>query len=203
MTTTTTTLTAESRWYGNERQYIARLTGRDSKFTYQRKFIGRKSGSSTSATVDTPGIYEICNIDKKGNKESYFRLIAETPDGGLASLKAHGDNLDGGDADSVVMGLLKRMDAGEEFASMISLERRADSTWAYRVMSKSAAARADRAASIDQAVDACWQILQAFPEREAKKVLAALKLRVSPKPAEIEAPEPEPSVETPIDTQTA
>ncbi len=42
--TTTTTLTVESNCHGNDKQYLARLTGRDSKFTFRREFLRRKYG---------------------------------------------------------------------------------------------------------------------------------------------------------------
>lgn len=37
-----------------------------------------------------------------------------------------------------------------------------------------------RAQTIDTATQQCWAILQALPEKDAKKVLASLKVLVSP-----------------------
>lgn len=73
------TLTASAA-YGQTGQYVARITGRDSKFTFAREFIGRKSNRDTSADVDEPGLYEVCDIDKKGRKESTFKLVLPNGD---------------------------------------------------------------------------------------------------------------------------
>jgi len=63
--------------YGCKGQYIARITGRDAKYTFARTFIGRKEGKRGDATValiDVPGLYEICDVGTRG-KQSFFRLI--------------------------------------------------------------------------------------------------------------------------------
>lgn len=177
---TTVTMTAESRCYGNHKQYIARLVGRDPKYTFQREFIGRKSGRGdvTTATVDECGIYEICEINKKGGKESVYRIVVETIDG-LVIMRAGGENLDNADPHAVIMGILRRMDAGESLASMLELQKDGD-TWKYRVLSKAVAAHIDKARTIEEAVDSCWNILQSLPQPQAKKALVALRARVTP-----------------------
>lgn len=69
--------------YGLSGQYIARITGRHPKFTFDREFIGRKGGKRnevTEADVDDPGLYECCDIDKKHGKDSRFMLVLEVGD---------------------------------------------------------------------------------------------------------------------------
>lgn len=61
------------------KQYIARIVGRNSKFTFEREFIGRRSGKRndiTTAIIDTPGIYEVRDTDRKGTYNTYY-IIAE------------------------------------------------------------------------------------------------------------------------------
>lgn len=78
------TLTARHDAYGSDKKaYVARITGRDSKFTFQREFISRGGRDRTDATadVDDPGVYELRAVDKKGRVSDGYVLIVETPDG--------------------------------------------------------------------------------------------------------------------------
>ena len=186
---TTVTLNAEGS-YGHERQYIARIVGRDHKFTYHREFVGRKAGRSTSATVDEPGLYELCDIDKKGRKESRFRIVV-TAGEDLISLRAGADNADGAAPEAVALAIAKRLDAGESIADMIQLlpGELPGAETKYHLRTPSETKRADAAHTVDSAIENCWVILQALPEREAKKVMQALRLRMRPKE---EAPAGEP-----------
>jgi hypothetical protein len=192
MTTGTIELTVTSRCYGNSGQYIARITGRAEKYTYAREFVGRKRDRDTSAIIDEPGIYEECDIDKKGRKDlTYVYVYARTaelppltetsnPHFGYVSL-----------SESDVMQVTKRLDAGESLTDILAValdgDGDGDRWYGYTVRTKGEAKKASVAVTIDSATDACWAVLQALPEREAKKVLAALKLRVSPPKPEAEA----------------
>lgn len=101
----TITLTASAKFGYGGKQFIARITGRDPKFTFQREFLGRKEGKrgeTTSVEVDEPGLYEIRDIDRKGNADESYCLIYE--DGGDIGKVA----LDKSEA----MALAKRLDAG-------------------------------------------------------------------------------------------
>lgn len=204
------TLTADSYCYGNNKQYIARITGRDSKFTFCREFTGRKEGrrgDRTLANVDTPGLYELCDIDKRGNKEPHFRIVVDHPakPDELINFAAAAANADDQDGTDVALKIAKRLDAGESLSDMIEyVEQPEDPTkpgvrlWKYRLRSKSDAAKASAAATIESAVESCWQVLQSFPEREAKKVLAALKARVSPPKTANATPDAESTADQPI-----
>ncbi len=66
--------------YGLKGQYIARIKGRDDKVTFNREFIGRKSGKRnqySTADVDEPGIYECCDVERNTGKKSRFYFISE------------------------------------------------------------------------------------------------------------------------------
>lgn len=78
-------LTASASYGNGGKQYIARITGRDAKFTFAREFIGRKGGKrgeSSEADVDDAGLYITCDIDRKGNKDETY-VVIEEKDGGL------------------------------------------------------------------------------------------------------------------------
>jgi hypothetical protein len=81
----TITLSASAAYGYSGKQYIARITGRDSKFTFFREFIGRKGGKRgdiSEATVDDAGLYMTCDIDNKGRKDETFWVVEEK-DGGI------------------------------------------------------------------------------------------------------------------------
>lgn len=182
-TTGTIELTATSRCYGNSGQYIARINGRDSKYTYNRAFVGRKSDRSTTAIIDEPGIFEECDIDKKGRKDmTYVYACPRTADTPPLRENANPTWMRIPMAESDVMVATKRLDAGESIEDILVVVRDGDS-YTYTVRSKVESKKASAAVTINTATEQCWQILQSLPEREAKKVLAALKVRVAPKPA--------------------
>lgn len=200
-TTTIVTLRAESRCYGKTGQYIARILGLDSKFTFSlsREFIGAKSDRYSSADVDAAGVYEICDLDEKGNNEQVYRLVIETPDG-LVELRAstgHADTT----AETTVNGkaqviqIAKRMDAHDEFAHIVEPVKIGDE-WRYRLRTKAKARKfvdaqlielikAIRAQRIEPAIANCWQVLQSLPQHEATAVLTVLRALVSPKPSAV------------------
>jgi hypothetical protein len=186
-TTTTVTLSAESKKYGEHKQYIARIVGRDSKFTFSREFIGGKNGSVSVADVDTPGLYEICDIDKRGDKEQVYRIVAETPDGlqEFRASKHHADTTAESPVDgkAQAMAIAKRIDAGEQFAEIVETVKVGDE-WRYRQRTKAQAKKTAIAVTVNSAIEHCWQVLQTLPEREAKAVMKALKERISPKPVD-------------------
>lgn len=73
-------LSCEAKWGYEGKQYIARILGRDPKYTFRREFIGTKSGSRreySSISVDDPGLYECCSITRKGNKDRDFWIVLE------------------------------------------------------------------------------------------------------------------------------
>lgn len=54
--------------YGAKGNYVARIVGRDSKMTFAREFLG------ANAVVDDAGIYELCDISRKGEKQQTYVL---------------------------------------------------------------------------------------------------------------------------------
>ena len=177
------TLTAEGRYGYEGKQFIARIVGRDAKFTFSREFVGRRSGKrngTTEADLDTPGLYEVCDVDSKGNKDSRYILLFESSDGVLVKLRGTADNADGIDGKDAAMTIAKRMDAGESFERIVAVSAGADGRHAYRIQTKAEAQKEIARMTADSAVEQCWAILQSLPERQAKQILSTLKLRVSP-----------------------
>lgn len=105
------TLSASSD-YGLSGQYIARITGRNTKYTFEREFIGRKCGKRnemTEADVDDPGLYECCDIGRKKGKESRFVLVLEVED------ELYKFTCDKSDA----MTIAKELDSGRELDEIV------------------------------------------------------------------------------------
>jgi hypothetical protein len=191
------TITASSNVFGETKQYIAHITGRSSKFQFERKFVGRKTGrrnETTEYSTDEAGLYEDCDIDKKGRKDIGYWIVLANPTGsGLIKTRCTMED---------ALSIAKRLDAGESIENMIALSASVSEPekWVYELRSNAEVKAAVAGQTIGTATEACWQIMQALPEREAKKVLAALKLRVSPpKPAAAETSE---TAETPANTET-
>jgi len=165
------TLTASAE-FGHTGQYVARITGRDSKFTFAREFVGSKGGKRneiTTADIDEPGLYECRDVTRKGRNDRY-RLIVRRGDTleRLASDKAD------------AMQIARALDEGRTIDQVVRLVEAEGGGWAYEILSAAEAKRADVAQTIESATAACWEILQALPEVQAKKVLTALRAKVSP-----------------------
>jgi hypothetical protein len=80
----TVTLSASAKYGYGGKQFVARINGRDSKFTFDREFVGKKSGKRgdyTEAMVDDPGLYEERDIDSKGRSTDTYYLIWQEAEG--------------------------------------------------------------------------------------------------------------------------
>lgn len=85
----TITLIAVAKYGYEKKQFVAGIIGRDSKFTFNREFLGRKEGKrgeSTSVEVDEPGLYETRDIGSKGATTDEYFLVYPTASG-IASHK--------------------------------------------------------------------------------------------------------------------
>jgi hypothetical protein len=191
----TVTLTADVEYNerfapsGAKKAYVARLLGRVSGAqTFNREFLGKGA-----VVIDEPGLYERQIGCKKGGADQYYHVVVEV-DGDLRKSTDVGRE--------TAMTIAKRMDGGERIGDMVRLTGRpsqrypAVTVYDCEVMTKSEAAKAAKGATVDSAIDACWQVLSLLPEKEGKKVLAALRGRVSP-PKEKPASEPAQTTEQP------
>lgn len=194
-------LISDSKEYGNRKNYVARIAGRNSKMTFEREFLGK------TPDIDEPGLFEICDYDRKGRKEISYVLVLAVPEevqaGGIAKLVTDKED---------AMKIARRMDDGESIEQIVVAEPRENrdqwlaehpgkTGYVYAIRTKGEAKKATVAATVDSATNDCWKVLSLLPEKEAKKVLAALKLRVSPKPAAPETTITEP--ENPATDETA
>ena len=154
---------------GAKKPYIARLTGRDSKVTFAREFIG-----ATSIDVDEPGIYECRAVDKKGRAdECEYVLLLDCP----AYPDADGETINEYDATKAeAMKICKALDEGRSIDAICACI----DTHKWELMTKHAAESKQAAETIDAVIEACWEEIHKLPEKDAKKVLADLRARVSP-----------------------
>jgi hypothetical protein len=176
-------LTGSHDYYGKGKaSYVARLTGRDSKWTFSREFLAKgQDRRDAVAEVIEPGLYEVRNVDKKERVTDEYVIVLEDADGDL-------EQHDATKADA--MKITKLLDERRAFDAIVGPT---DDGWEYVTRRKAEAAAV--AQTIDAATEACWDALKTMPEAQAKKVLAALRVRCSPpKP---KAAEPLPA-ETPV-----
>ena len=114
MTTRVIHLHAESKW-GVSGQYIARIIGRAAKYTFNRSFVGSRSGKRREDTIydtDEPGLFEVCDVTRHGKSKGYFLIL---PFGdGLYLFRSDLED---------AMAIAKRIDAHETLDSIVVVER--------------------------------------------------------------------------------
>lgn len=199
MSSTTITLAVSASYGYGRKQYVARITGRAAKVTFARDFVGQKYGKrqeSTSYDTDEVGLYELCSIDRKGQKEQRYRLILPAP-GAAACEGVAGDAEEEGRVDEgaalretaaglvvvraskeEAMAIAKRLDKGEQLVEIVRIVDLAQNQ--IEILTAAQAKKAAAAATVDEAVSACLAVLGALPEREAKRVVAELRKRTVP-----------------------
>jgi hypothetical protein len=144
---------------GAKKPYLARITGRNKATTFAREFLARSSDFDAAAC---PALVERRNAVKKGRADDAYVILLAGEDDEVTREEVSRED---------AMWLAAQMDAG----------RPLDQCWhAGERVSPAKAERAEAAASIDAAVEACWQIMAALPARECGKVLAALRKRSGP-----------------------
>lgn len=166
------TLVAQSA-HSHGGQYIARLVGRHTRYTFEREFVGRKSGKRherSEADLDSPGLYEVCDVNRAGKNHRYVFIL----DVGHALVAFDCQRAE-------AMRVARSLDEGLAFTQVVRANAKGES---YEVLSVAQAKReqrqADVARSIEAATHECWGILQALPIREAKRVVLLLKKRLTP-----------------------
>lgn len=112
----TVTLTATAKFGYGGKEYIARITGRDPKFTFAREFVGSKGGKRREYAeymTDEPGLYVTCDIDRKGGKDETYHLIETVPgtDGDLTTATIGKED---------AMRVAKLLDAGRAFEEAVA-----------------------------------------------------------------------------------
>lgn len=158
---------------GAKKAYIARITGRDSKMTFAREFLGKES-----VDVDTPGLYETRSVDKKGRPEDPDYILICEVNGETRSNRTV--------TKEDAMKIAKALDQGRTIDAIVEMtvgpvpEGKQFGATSYSLITSRQAETSKVAQTIDTAVDGCWRILQVLPPKEAKKVLSQLRVRVSP-----------------------
>ena len=110
MASETITLSAESK-FGHSGQYIAKLIGRAERVQFERVFVGAKFGKRaecTSYETDESGLYEVCDVAKRGKDKSYYLVLPWRE--GLIKLTS--DSTD-------ALKIAKRLGAGERLEQIV------------------------------------------------------------------------------------
>lgn len=164
--------------FGQTGQYIARLTGRNSKFTFEREFVGRKFGKrneGTSADLDELGVYECRDSTRKGKVDRYRLIVLWN--GELKVIKS-----DKSDA----MEICREIDNGRAFRSIVAVSEDTDGSLVYEIHSAEqaalAAALAAPAVSVDtsivevsEAVAGCVELLGRLPADALEQAIARIR----------------------------
>jgi hypothetical protein len=161
------TLTASAD-FGHTGQYVARLTGRNSKFTFEREFIGSKGGKRgefSSADVDDPGVYEMRDATRKGKVDKY-RVVIEF-EGELHKLVS-----DKPDA----MEICKALGAGRAFSDIVRAGRNEEQKIYYEILS---AAQAKKV-GVSDVVSQCVALLRTLEPAQQKAALKELRAALAP-----------------------
>lgn len=172
--------------YGQTGQYVARLTGRAPRVSFSREFLGRKSGKRndiTTALIDDPGLYEVVWCKRKGKERAYWLVVEH--DGELRQLRSDEEDC---------LAIAKRFDGGEFLEQILAIEvvdvepellakypDSAKTKLVYVIRNKAEAKKAVASATIDTAVAAIVNALDALPAAQQKQALAAAKARLFPK----------------------
>lgn len=166
--------------YGFTGQYVARITGRDPKFTFKREFVGRKCGKRgdvTSYDTDEPGLYEECSVTKRGKDSTYWLMLPDSrrPSGFMT------ETIDKADA----------MRIAKAIAEGIALDQLAHSTGDTIVMGPAPAHVVEPATpeSTDDGQTAVY-----FVDSEFSDLLAALQLAIDMATTRVTALEGTPDV---------
>ncbi len=155
--------------YGHTGQYVARITGRDSKFTFAREFIGRKHGKrgeSSSADVDEPGLYELRDVTRKGKIDRYRLVLAHNDE--LVCLKSDKED---------AMTIAKELDKGRAFEEIVRVTLGDNGEALYEILSAKEAEKAASAASVGEAIALCWAAIEGLDDKQRKAVMAGLNRR--------------------------
>lgn len=163
--------------YGHTGQYVARLTGRNSKFTFEREFIGSKYGKrneGTSAQVDDPGVYEMRDVTRKGKVDKY-RIVVEL-DGELHKLVSDKED---------AMAICKQLDAGRAFGEIVRASR--DEADATKVVYEILTAKQAEQAALGDVAEQIVALLRPLEEKAQKATLKRVRELLAPA-APVEAP---------------
>lgn len=155
--------------------YVARITGRAAgAVKYQREFLGKE----VTLLAGDEGLYERQIGERKGGFTRHYNVVLSHPEHGLIRSVS---------CENELPKIAKLLDDGVSIQDAVEVTNMRPSKQTEGLMVFDAVARtkteAKKAAvcvTIEAAVEVCWQALATLPEKEAKKVLAALKIRLAP-----------------------
>jgi len=159
---------------GAKRGYVARIKGRAAgALKFDREFLGELA----NLVEGDEGLYERQIGEKKGGYTRYYHVILSHPEHGLIVST---------DCEDQATKIAKLLDDGIRIQDAVEVQGLRPSTKIEGQMVFDAVARtasqaksAMKSASVESAIDHCWEALKLLPEDAAKKVLAALKVRLA------------------------
>jgi hypothetical protein len=156
--------------------YVAKINGTAAgALKYDREFFG----DECIVTEGDEGLYERQRGDKKGGYTRWYPVIVSHPEHGLI--------IDSDADEAEVKKIAKLLDQGIAIQDAVEVTELVESektpgNWLFTAVARTAsqASKAKKSATIDSAIEECWSVLSLMPEAEQKKILAALRKRVSP-----------------------
>lgn len=155
--------------------YVAKITGRaKGAVKYEREFFGE----SVTLMAGDDGLYERQIGEKKGGYTRYYIVVLTHPEHGVTKST---------DCEEHLAKIVKLLDDGHAIGDIIDVQNLRPSERTEGLMLFDAAVRtpgeakkAAKSATLDSAIDSCWQSLSLLPQPEQRKVLAELRKRVNP-----------------------
>lgn len=166
-----------------KRGYVAKLTGRaPGAVKYAREFLGER----VTLVAGDDGLYEVQTGQKKGGYDRDYCVVLTHAEHGL--VKGLCDEAD-------VAKITQRLDQGYALSEIVEVGELRESrktegllVFSVAVRTVAAAKQAFKCATLESAIESCWQTLALLPLPEQKKVLAELRKRVTPPAAQPAAP---------------
>lgn len=153
--------------FGFSGQYVARITGRDSKYTFTRQWVGSKTGKRderTEAMVDEAGLYEVRNVTKKSKEDSFF-FVCAVADGEVVKIRTDRED---------AMKVAKEIGSGRGFSDIVHPSQE-DGQWVYEILTKKEA----QAQAVTNVVEQAYLLLAVLDRAARKAALATLKKRLT------------------------
>lgn len=170
--------------------YVAKIKGREAgPVKYKREFFGQE----VTVLEGDEGLYERQVGDKKGGCTRYYNVVLSHPDHGLIVST---------DCEEQVAKIAKLLDDGISIEDAVEVtdlrpSQKVEGRMVFEAVARTASqvVKAQVGATLDSAIESCWAVLGMLPEKDAKKVMTALKAKMAPTKS---AEAPMETTETPI-----
>lgn len=154
--------------------YVAKIIGRASgPMKYEREFLGKEA----DIFEGDEGLYERQRGDKKGGCTRWYHVVLSHPEHGL---------IVSNDCENEAPRIAKLLSEGHDIHDIVTYSELTPSQkvegrmeFGVIVRSPAAAKKAAQSATVDIAVEACWDVMKSLSTSEAKKVMTLLRKRIA------------------------